>query len=113
MRQRLHPLQHLRRPGVQLVGVGILQRVLVQRARQPPADIDVLRRLHVQLHARHRLRLLCDSRAITFITSSPGRWSHGLRLMYMRPSLPCCPPVPAPTCEANDATAGIMLQRCR
>ena len=26
--------------------------------------------------------------------------------MNIRPSLPCCPPVPAPTCEAYDATAG-------
>ena len=32
--------------AVQLFGVGVLQGVLIERPRQPPAHVDVLRGLH-------------------------------------------------------------------
>ena len=46
--QRLHLGQDLRRPFVQLVEIGILQRELELRARRPAAEPHVLRRLHEQ-----------------------------------------------------------------
>ena len=47
--KRLQLVEHLRRPGVELVEVGVLQRVLVLRARGAAADVHVLRRLQEQL----------------------------------------------------------------
>ena len=44
-RQRLELLEHLRRPFVELIEIGVLQRVLELGAGNPSADIDVLRRL--------------------------------------------------------------------
>ena len=46
--QRLHLGQDLRRPFVQLVEIGILQREFELRSRRPAAEPHVLRRLHVQ-----------------------------------------------------------------
>jgi hypothetical protein len=51
LRQRLHLVEDLRRPLVQFVEIGVLQGVLVLRARRAPADIDVLRRLQKECRA--------------------------------------------------------------
>ena len=40
-----------RRPGLQLVEIGVLQRVLILRPRQPAADVEILRRLHEERDA--------------------------------------------------------------
>ena len=53
----LELLEHLRRPLVELVEVGVLQRVLELRARGAAADVDVLRRLHEQPRALDLLEL--------------------------------------------------------
>ena len=45
LRQCLHLGQDLRRPFVQLVEIGVLQRVFELRPRRPAAEPDVLRRL--------------------------------------------------------------------
>ena len=57
LRQRLHLGQHLRRPFVELVEIGVLQRVLILGARRPAADPDVLRRLQEQAGALDLLEL--------------------------------------------------------
>ena len=44
-------------PLVQLVGVGIFERVLVLRAAHAIVDRDVLHRLHVEVHALHLLQI--------------------------------------------------------
>ena len=48
---RLHLVEQLRRPFVQIVQVVILQRVLVLRVAGASADVDVLNRLQEQLDA--------------------------------------------------------------
>ena len=53
----LQLLEHLRRPRVQLVEVGVLQRVLELRARRAAADVDVLRGLQEQPRALDLLEL--------------------------------------------------------
>ena len=50
----LHRRFEHRRPVVELVAVGIGQRVLVERAAEPAADADVLPGLHEELGALHR-----------------------------------------------------------
>ena len=52
-RQGLQLVEDLRRPGVELVEIGVLQRVLELRAREARADGDVLRRLQVEPGALH------------------------------------------------------------
>ena len=52
-RQLRHLLLDDRRPVVELRRIGRGQRVLVLRLAEPAADIDVLARLHEELHARH------------------------------------------------------------
>ena len=49
--QLAQAVQHARRPGAQLVQVGVLQGVLVLRARAAPADAHVLHRLQEQRDA--------------------------------------------------------------
>ena len=61
-RQRLHLGQDLRRPVVQLVEIGVLQRELELRARRPAAEPDVLRRLHVESRALDLLELRAQAR---------------------------------------------------
>ncbi len=51
LRQRAQLLQELLRPLVQLVDIGVLQRVLEAAAGDAGADIDVLRRLQEQIDA--------------------------------------------------------------
>ena len=48
LRQFLELLQQPRRPAVELLQVGILQRVLILGPRQAPPDVQVLRGLQVQ-----------------------------------------------------------------
>ena len=50
-RQLLHRRLDDRRPMVQLVGIGVGQRVLILRAAEPAADADVLPRLHKEFGA--------------------------------------------------------------
>ena len=51
LRQRLHLGEDLRGPRVELAQIGVEQRVLILRAGQPAADIDVLRHLQEQCRA--------------------------------------------------------------
>ena len=53
LRQLLQLRQQPRRPVVELVDIRVLQRVLVLRARQAAADVEVLRGLQEQRRARH------------------------------------------------------------
>ena len=53
VRHGAQPGEQARRPGVQLVGVGVEQRVLELRAADAGADLDVLHRLHEHAHAGH------------------------------------------------------------
>src|SRR5579862_1640511 len=57
LRQRLQLRQQFRRPLVQLVEIGILQRVLILRARCSAADIEILRGLEKKRRARHACEL--------------------------------------------------------
>ena len=52
LREALQLGQHLGSPGLQLGEVGVLQRVLVLRARRAPAHAHVLHRLEKQRDAR-------------------------------------------------------------
>ena len=45
--QRAQPARAPRRPGGELVGVGVLERVLVLRAADAAVDLQVLHRLQV------------------------------------------------------------------
>ena len=53
----LELLEHLGRPFVELGEIGVLQRVLELRARQPAADVDVLRGLQEEARALDLLEL--------------------------------------------------------
>ena len=57
LRQRLHLVEHLRRPFVQFGEIGVLQGELELGARGAAAEADVLRGLHVELGALDLLEL--------------------------------------------------------
>ena len=59
---------------VELVEVGVGHRVLVLRARQPAADVDVLRRLHEQIDALQLRQLGAQAR-----DDLDRRWQCGPR----------------------------------
>ena len=61
-RHAAQALEQARGPGVELVEVGVGHRVLVLRARQPAADVDVLRRLHEQIDALQLRHLRAQAR---------------------------------------------------
>jgi hypothetical protein len=51
LRQRLQLVEDLGRPLVQLIQIGVLQRILILRTCQAAADIDVLRHLQKECSA--------------------------------------------------------------
>ena len=71
-------------PTVQLVDVGVLQRVLELRAGQPAADVDVLRRLQEQRDALHLRRACGRSRSMIW-SPMTSRSSRGFSVMNRRP----------------------------
>ena len=58
LRQLLQRRQQPRRPGIELVEIGVLQRVLILRARRAAAHVDVLRGLQEQRAAAAPVRIL-------------------------------------------------------
>ena len=71
LQQCLHFLQQDRRPVVELVTVHIDEGVLVLGLREPRADCDVLRRLHIQGNAPDRLQRLVQARNHLVGSSGP------------------------------------------
>ena len=59
--QRFQLVEDLDRPGVELVEIGVLQRVLELGLGDARADGHVLRRLQVDAHARHLSELRTQS----------------------------------------------------
>jgi hypothetical protein len=70
-----HPLQQLRRPGVQLVQILIAQRVLVLRIAAAAADLKLLRDLQESV--------------------APARWSASLRSRFTTSSAVTRPGAPS------------------
>ena len=73
LRQRLHPLDHLRHPLVQALRVRRLERVLVLRARDPVLDGQVLHRLQVQPRPGTFSSDACSRRMISGARASRSR----------------------------------------
>jgi hypothetical protein len=61
LRQFAHLGLEDRRPMIELLIVGIGQRVLILRSAEPPADRDILRHLHVEHGALDRGHLLAQA----------------------------------------------------
>ena len=75
----LQPRHHLRHERIQLVGVGIFQRVLILRAADAILHGQILHRLHVQRDARHLGQFGCSRRMTSL--ASILRSSSGFRLI--------------------------------
>ena len=69
---------------IELVAVDIDQRVLVLGLRNPRADRNVLRGLHVQGDAPDRLQRLVQAR--DHLVDADVLWPSGFNVMNTRPS---------------------------
>ena len=104
-RQRFQLGEDFRRPLIELVEIGVLQRILEERAAGPPADVDVLRRLQEQSGAFDLARAVGPSRRMISVADAL-RSPSGFSVMNMRPLFWVWLPV-APTSMPTLATSGI------
>ena len=93
-----------RRPVIELVLVGVGQRVLILGLGEPRADGDVLRRLHVERDALDLLQ--CRLQAVDDLIGAALRWLCGFSAMNTRPWFSVAVAPPGPMLAPTEATAG-------
>ena len=72
-------IEEERRPVIELAGIGVVKRVLILGLRQPSADGDVLRGLHVERDALDLGEVGPQPR--DHLVDAGARWFWGLSAM--------------------------------
>ena len=104
-RQTLQLLEELRRPLVEFVQVGVLQRVLEFGLGDATADTDVLRGGQEQGAPRNLLQFGTNP-VDEVLRGAADTLIPGFNAMNMRPLLVVWPPTPAPIVAADACTSG-------